>query len=317
MIFPKTLLFLVIILMYCAFQCIVCTRPPVPLSNPPTTKKATDLLIKKGIQKKRYTDGQTYYTYIPKTIAEKPHLGTEILAVIHGYQGQANGLKGQKITLKNMKRFIPYAEKHNTILIAPHFSEKIFDSDYQRFNLDATRSDIRLINLIQLMKNTFPNLKEKKLKLFGFSGGGQFVHRFCAFHPKRIHKAVTSGSGWYMWPDHNVDYPVGLKLEKFPMIKPINLELFIQCHLLVLIGEKDTQQGSFRIDYKDINLNDMQGYDRISRARHWVAAIKKYARSKGLTSNISLKTIPKTEHRTTKDLMDAAFDFLAKTKTLH
>ncbi|WP_052599717.1 alpha/beta hydrolase [Aureispira sp. CCB-QB1] len=314
--FSVKLFFLFLLLTYCAFQCINSSSILTPNTSSNSQKTTSSfqekkaLPQKKGIQKKKYIDGQVYYLYVPQAVAENPEIGTTILAVIHGYTGQANGIKGQNIALKNMKRFIPYAEQHNTLLIAPHFSEKIFDSDYQRFNLDATRSDIRLIDLIQITKNTFPNLQDKKIKLFGFSGGGQFVHRFCAFHPLRVHKAVASGSGWYMWPDWTIDYPLGVNLRKFSNTKPINLDLFTQCQLLVLVGEQDIRQGSFRDDYKDFDLNNMQGNDRVSRARQWVLAMEKYAASKGLTSNILLKTVPETEHRTTNTLMKSAFNFL-------
>lgn len=305
-----TLAFLLIILTYCAFRCIVNkhAQHPDPNQNPTNNSPA---FVKKGIHKKKYTDGQVYYLYIPKEIAQNPTLATEIVAIIHGYSGQANGDKGKNIALKNLKRFRDYADQNNALLIAPHFNEKLFDSDYQRFNLDAKRSDIRLINLIKHTKKTFPNLEETQINLFGFSGGGQFVHRFCAFHPNMVKKAIISGSGWYMWPTHSIPYPLGFNLDKFPNVLTIDTKLFVQCDMLVLIGEDDKRQGSFRIEYKGYNLNDMQGRDRVTRARNWVNAIRSYAISQGVTSNIQLVTVPDVEHRTTNKLMEVAFDFLA------
>lgn len=324
----KRLLYIVVVLAFVAFQYFAPssddpTVPPPSSPVPPNTEEPAPIetnkhpLIKRGIKKHKYSDGQSYFLYVPKAIANDPSLGKEIVAVIHGYSGQARGAKGQNIVLRNIKRFVEYAEEHQAILIAPHFDEERFDSDYQRFNLDATRADVRLIDLIQLTKEAFVNLETEQLKLFGFSGGGQFVHRFCAFHPEIVDRAVTSGSGWYMWPNPTIDYPLGLKLDRFSAVAPINLEKFVACHLMVLIGQEDLTQGSFREEYKELNLNLMQGKDRITRARKWVEAMNAVAQSNGFTSNITLVTVPNTEHTTTNELMDAAFEYLGETVVIN
>lgn len=275
-----------------------------------TFRCTVDNAVQQGISKYIYTGGQVYYLYIPQAVAANPNLDAEILAVIHGYSGQTNGSVGEDITLLNVERFEEYAEQNNMILIVPHFSEAIFDSDYQRFNLDATRSDTRLIDLIEETKQSFPNIQDQQIKLFGFSGGGQFVHRFCAFHPNIVRKAVASSSGWYMWPDMSLDYAVGIDMQAHPNVPPIDMNLFLQSDLLILIGADDTRQGSFRTDYKGVNLNALQGRNRRARASNWVNAMQSYATANGYISNISLEIIPNTEHVMNDDLMDAAYDFL-------
>lgn len=275
-----------------------------------TFRCAVDNSVQQGVSEERYIDGQVYYLYIPQAVAANPNLAAEVLAVIHGYSGQTNGSVGEDIALQNLERFEDYAEQTNTILIAPHFSEALFDSDYQRFNLDATRSDLRLIDLIERTQQTFPNIQDQQIKLFGFSGGGQFVHRFCAFHPNMVKRAVASSSGWYMWPDITFDYPLGINTQPYPNVNPIDMNLFLQCNLLILIGGDDIRQGSFRTDYRGTNLNTLQGNNRLSRAQNWVSTIQNYAITHGYTSNISLVTVPNTEHVMSSDLMDAAYNFL-------
>lgn len=269
-----------------------------------------DNAVQQGVSKEIYIDGQVYYIYIPQAVAANPNLDADILAVIHGYSGQTNGSVGEDIALLNIERFEEYAEQTNTVLIAPHFSEAIFDSDYQRFNLDATRSDTRLIDLIEETQQSFPNIRDQQIKLFGFSGGGQFVHRFCAFHPSIVKKAVASSSGWYMWPDMALDYAVGLNMQSHPNVSPIDMNLFLQSNLLILIGADDIRQGSFRTDYRGVNLNTLQGRNRRARASNWVNAIQSYATTQGYISNIRLEIIPNTEHVMNDDLMDAAYNFL-------
>lgn len=274
-----------------------------------------DLKLRKGIQKKRFKDGQIFFLYLPANIAENPQTPVQVVAVIHGYTGQTPGGKGHKIVLKNMERFKDYAEEHQTIIIAPHFDGRIFENDYQRLNLDGPRADERLLAIVESLEGTFPNIQKEKISLFGFSGGGQFVHRFCAFYPERVHKAVVSGSGWYMWPDPTINYPLGTNLdnyEKHGVFRTINLERFVETPIQVLIGAIDLQQGSFREEYKEVDLNAWQGNSRIVRAENWVKAMKAYAEQKGLTDHIQLVVVPDTEHRTTNELMDEAYNFLSE-----
>jgi pimeloyl-ACP methyl ester carboxylesterase len=263
-----------------------------------------------GRQQAIHTNGQRYYWYVPEKVAADPSLADDIVAVIHGYTGQDSGEEGIKIAQNNLKRFTDYADETNSILIAPHFSEDIFDSDYQRFNLDEERSDSALIEIIEHVRRAFPNVDSNDLSLFGFSGGGQFVHRFCAFHPELIKKAVASGAGWYMWPDDSVDYPVGLDVSDHSNVPPIDIRRFLECNILVLIGDEDITQGSFREEYKGIDLNDEQGDSRLERAIRWVDAIEDYADRLDVNTNIKLRTVPDVEHKTSKPLMREAFKYL-------
>lgn len=39
-------------------------------------------------------------------------------------------------------------------------------------------------------------LPQSRMHVFGFSGGGQFVHRYALKHPGRIARAVIGAAGW-------------------------------------------------------------------------------------------------------------------------
>ncbi|MFK7796351.1 MAG: hypothetical protein AB8E82_02780 [Aureispira sp.] len=324
--FSKTNLTLFLVLIYSALQCIA-KHPPSDPEEP--------IAFKKGINKSTYANDQIYFWYVPSEVAKDPTKAKDVVAIIHGYTGQDNGSSGVNITLENLKRFMVYADSTHSILIAPHFNESVFGSNYQRLNLNrerlntrgepldipGARSDIRLINLIQLLQEIFPNIDDEKIKLFGFSGGGQFVHRFCAFHPNRIEKAIIGGAGWYMWPDDNIEYPLGFNLNTFSNVdEVINTKSFVQCDMLVLIGAEDKTQGSFRTEYKNYeldivyNLNKIQGNTRVKRASKWVAALKTYATQIGIKAEdvkVKMKTVKNVPHRTPDEFMRVAFNYLA------
>lgn len=325
----KTNLMLFLVLTYSAFQCIA--------KNPPSDQEKP-IAFKKGINKSKYANDQIYFWYVPSKVADNPSKAKDIVAIIHGYTGQANGSSGINITLENLKRFTVYADSTNSILVAPHFNESVFGSDYQRLNLNrerlnargepldipGERSDIRLIKLIQLLQEHFPNINDKKIKLFGFSGGGQFVHRFCAFHPHRIDKAIIGGAGWYMWPNDDIEYPLGFNLSTFSNVEEvINAKSFVQCDMLVLIGDEDKTQGSFRTELKNYdldivyNLNKMQGNTRVQRAYKWVATLKEYAAQIGVKTEdvkVKVETVKNVPHRTPDEFMRVAFNYLAGRK---
>ncbi len=78
---------------------------------------------------------------------------------------------------------------------APYFDEMRFLGDDQRLNLAGPRSDLRLNELIASVVNPSPELPGKSWLLYGFSGGGQFVHRYAAIHPDRAARVVARTGG--------------------------------------------------------------------------------------------------------------------------
>ena len=298
---------LIFILVLCALLAFTCVNRAKPLSD----KRLSLRNISAGITKKEYTDGQTYFLYVPKQYYANKESVSSILAIIHGYTGNQKGAKGIEITKKNLSRWIPYAEKYNCILVAPHFDEVTFDNDYQRLNLDGIRSDLRLNSIIDSIKTAFPDLKDSKLKLFGFSGGGQFVHRYCAFHPDMVDKAVVGASGWYMWPDDELDYPLGTRLNKFPQIKDrIDLKKFIQTDMMVIVGDADRKQGAFRDSYKDADLDKIQGENRLERAKRWVNELNILDYKNNIKSNVKIEIAENTEHEISSSLLKKSAIFL-------
>ena len=90
--------------------------------------------------------------------------------------------------------------------MASHFDEKRLYKNYQRLNLTGLRSDVRLNQLIQSLCQLLTHIETEKRMLLGFSGGGQFVHRYLAFHEGMISRAVIGEPGWFMWPDLSYHY---------------------------------------------------------------------------------------------------------------
>ena len=207
-------------------------------------------------------------------------------------------------------RWIELAEDFGWVVLSPHFDEGRFNSDYQRLNFSGTgvRADVRLNELIQETERLIPGINSRKIYLFGFSGGGQFVHRYAAFHPDRIIRAVAAGAGWYMWPDELFYYPVGLNMLSY-QTKP-RIEEFLSVDLLVLVGENDFSDSAFRETYFIYNLSGIQGDSRKARAENWVNALWQMAESDYIDFNIELMFAENTGHKVSPELQDIAAEYL-------
>jgi hypothetical protein len=202
------------------------------------------------------------------------------------------------------------ADRNGWVVLAPHFDEERFGNDYQRFNLPGLRADVRLNDLVEEAAKLIPGVLSERFLMFGFSGGGQFVHRYIAFNPGRVERAVCAAPGWYMWPDWSLPYPLGIAPNSFPDDLRPQLRGLCKANLLVVVGENDSSQGTFRKSYKGHNLVTSQGWGRKERAENWIAALKQYAEREASPFRVALKVIPKTGHANYQGLLECAGKYL-------
>ena len=185
------------------------------------------------------------------------------------------------------------------VLVAPCFTPENF-LDYQRlgrFNR-GQRADLALLQLISRVAVRF-GARADKIFLFGFSGGGQFVHRFAMAHPKNVAAYVTGAAGWYTFPDPAITYPRGigkthdLEVEFDPMA-------FLQVPGAVIVGERDIHQG-YSLN-KSPKIVAQQGRHRLERACRWVAAMNAAAEQYGSGVHYSIFTMPRCNHCFSKSM---------------
>jgi pimeloyl-ACP methyl ester carboxylesterase len=269
-----------------------------------------------GLNELFFADGQRYFLYVPASVLANPR-ESYILAAIHGFSGRTNDSAGVEIVRDNALRWSELAEKNRWIVLAPHFDEGRFNDDYQRlnFSLIGDRADLRLNDLILEVARQIPGINSDKIYLFGFSGGGQFVHRYAAFHPDRVLRAVAGGAGWYMWPDEDLLYPVGLSISELLFgIKP-RINKLLNLDLLVLVGEDDTTKEELREVYFIYDLTNIQGGNRKIRAQNWINELEKISKKEGIEFNVKLAFAPNTGHSITSELKRIASDYLVPPHT--
>lgn len=223
----------------------------------------------------------SYYLYLPKKLRQPARL----FVTVHGISRNAR---------EHAKRFAPYAEEEGVILIAPAFKRKLFPG-YQRLNENEAglSPDSALDQIVEEVRLMTGN-PDSKLYLFGFSGGGQFVHRYLMRYPQRVAKAAIGAAGWYTFPDSKVKYPRGLKRRTDDPQPSVDPDLFLQVPVSVLVGDLDTQRDealntSPRIDKQ-------QGGNRLERGRRWIEAMQASAQARGYETEYRFLPLPGVGH---------------------
>ncbi|MHA1340495.1 MAG: hypothetical protein ACTSRZ_10205 [Promethearchaeota archaeon] len=249
-----------------------------------------------GINSKMIYKSQDILYYIPSCFNPST---TKILFVVHGASR----------TYENyFKYWMNYniSESENVILIAPHFDFKVF-SHYQILNIWGIRADLRLIELFNAF-NYWLNLTSTRFYIFGFSGGGQFVHRFVLTHPEYIERAVAGAPGWYTFPNHTL-YPYGIDTSFYhPRSLEFKLEEALNANLGLIVGENDTLRTSNLLTTPQA---DMQGYNRLERSKNWFNSMKNLAEANSWPFNFEYKIVPNAGHSNSKMIPDS-INFLFK-----
>ncbi len=193
-----------------------------------------------------------------------------------------------------VRAFAPYTARRGAILLAPRFGEHDYP-DYQRLGRlgRGPRADLALDRAIAAVRRRF-GLASSRQWMFGFSGGGQLVHRYAFAHPERVASAVIAAPGWYTLPDPHRRYPHGLGATgSLPGVR-FDLARALRVPTLVAVGLEDiARDESLRRNPK---LDRRQGHDRVERAKRWTTAMRAAARTHGLDTAFPLQLVPGVAH---------------------
>jgi poly(3-hydroxybutyrate) depolymerase len=221
-----------------------------------------------------------YYLFVPVDASRDAPL----LVTIHGISRNAR---------EHAESFAPFAARHGFAVVAPLFDEDGYD-DYQRLGRRGRgpRADAALEHLIDDLERR--RVASREVFLFGYSGGGQFVHRYVMAHPERVRAAIVASAGWYTFPDPSVDYPYGIRLDAdLPGVRLLP-EAFLRVPMLVVVGDDDRERDeSLR---QSSALDRQQGRTRVERAKRWVRAMRTEAEERGMRPRVELALLEGAGH---------------------
>ena len=251
------------------------------------------------LKRRALLTGQRYYLYVPTTLGPD----SSLLVSIHGISRKASE---QTLCFRNL------AEDNATVILSPLYRAGKY-RDFQRLGRDGRgpRSDLDLLQLLSEVRSML-GLIERPFYLFGFSGGGQFAHRFTMAWPNQVAGVAIGAAGWYTFPDASVLYPRGI--DKPGKLHGVRFELksFLRIPTCVYVGEHDiTRDDELRIS---ASLDRQQGINRLQRGRRWISAMRSEASKHGISGRFRFEILPATGHSFTQAIKtgalgDRLFDF--------
>lgn len=129
----------------------------------------------------------SYCLYVPSSYDERSGTDRPLLVAVHGSGRVAESYRNA---------FRDFAERHDVIVLAPLFPCGVGDpedqSGYKFLHLDEIRFDRVLLAMIEQVRARYA-VRSTRVLLFGFSGGGQFAHRFFYCRPQSL-LAVSIGA---------------------------------------------------------------------------------------------------------------------------
>jgi len=271
----------------------------------------SDRQITEGLNTLSFHDGQLFHLYVPRRVIVEPGAAS-ILVSVHGYTGSRTNARGKAKVKKYVEYWIDLADKKGWVVLAPHFDERRFNKDYQRLNPSGVRADLRLNALVDEVGKMLPGIPIAPIFLFGFSGGGQFVHRYLTFSPERVARAVCGAPGWYLCQDPTLPYPVGTARKTLPCGLRPRWRQLCGAKVLLIVGERDVAQRAFRRRYKGYDLMSLQGKGRKERAEKWFASLQQMADEEGWPFRMTLRVLPRAGHVVNQGFLECAASYLCQ-----
>lgn len=162
----------------------------------------------------------THYNPDPKRVVPSPESSGEgedpphpsyqrpllpLLISIHGTHRDAASCR---------RRLIHFADTERCAVLAPLFPAGLDDEldldSYKLLRSPSLRSDVALLDIVREVAVRYPGIKTEEFFLVGFSGGGQFVHRFLYLYPERVLAASIGAPGRVTHLDRAAKWPLGV-----------------------------------------------------------------------------------------------------------
>lgn len=158
-----------------------------------------------------------------------------LLVWIHGTLRKWTALFEEELT--------SFADTTPCAVLAPLFpagldGPKDLDS-YKTLSSASLRSDLAFLSILDEVSQRWPNIDTNKIFLTGFSGGGQFVHRFLYLYPERLVAVSIGAPGRVTMLDEDRKWPAGVADVQKLFARSINKQQIQQVAIQLVVGSAD------------------------------------------------------------------------------
>ncbi|EMC98715.1 hypothetical protein BAUCODRAFT_145747 [Baudoinia panamericana UAMH 10762] len=112
---------------------------------------------------------------------------------------------------------------------------------YKLSKASDLRSDLALLSMLDIVGHRWPGIDTAKIFLLGFSGGGQFAHRFAYLHPERLLGVSVGAPGSVTLLDDRLGWPKGIADAQNLLQKRIDIPALTKVLFQLAVGAEDDQ----------------------------------------------------------------------------
>ncbi len=183
----------------------------------------------------RYDPRVSYTVYAPTGFFDDP-TEYKLLVSVHGSGRNAAEYRDS---------FSKFANENKFVVLSPLFPVGIngdgFSDGYKVIQEGNTRYDVLLLKMIEDLQEA-SNYDFGKFYLFGFSGGGQFTHRFFYLHPDKLSAVSIGAPGLIAKIDNRKVWPFGTGDMKKKFGTILNLKKMREVSVQIIVGEEDLEE---------------------------------------------------------------------------
>lgn len=203
-----------------------------------------------------------YCLYVPEAFTRDTGDEFALAVVIHGSTRTAQIYR---------RLFRDFAEANNVVVLAPLFPAGIIErgdlTNYKFIKFHDIRFDRLLLGMVDEVEEIY-GIDVRRFLIHGFSGGGQFVHRFYYLHPERLSGVSIGAPGMVTLLDPERDWHCGIRGmdEVFGRLPDIAAMREVPVQMVIGAQDKEVWEITIKPDHKMWmkGVNDA-GRDRLER----------------------------------------------------
>ncbi len=222
----------------------------------------------------------SYVMYVPENLGEADSDPPDLIVCIHG-TGRTNVLYRDSFT--------EFGRYNNCVVVAPLFPVGVLGDENRNGFKYIQEADIRYDEVVlAIVSEVEARLSQNfpRFLMFGYSGGGHFVHRFAYLHPERLSAVCVGAPGSVTLIDETRDWWVGTRDIKQRFGRDIDMAALRDIEFLVTVGGADLE--TWEITHRPGSTYWMEGANdagatRGERAKTLVDSLKAHGVTAGLT----------------------------------
>ncbi|CAM1506001.1 Fc.00g116380.m01.CDS01 [Cosmosporella sp. VM-42] len=159
-----------------------------------------------------------------------------LLVHVHGTGRNLSAMRDDLVT---------FAESTPCAVVAPLFPTCLDGpndlNSYKLLRSPSLRSDLAILSMLDEIAYQWPGIDTEKVFMMGFSGGGQFAHRFLYLYPERLSAVSIGAPGRVTLLDESQNWPVGVSNVDSLFGRTIKKDLIRKVNVQLVVGRDDVE----------------------------------------------------------------------------